>query len=82
MANILSPAAFKWYSIGVQLNIQPGHLEALGQEALRSMDHFTKMLTEWLNTALPLPTVSSLVRALESPAVGEVRLAEELRRAF
>ncbi len=82
LANILSPAAFKWYSIGLQLYIQTGRLEALGQEALRTTDHFTKMLTEWLNTAQPHPTVSSLVRALESPTVCELRLAEKVRRAF
>ncbi len=82
LINILSPAAFKWYSIGLQLYIQPGRLDVLGQGNLRGTEHLAKMLIEWLNIAQPHPTVSSLVRALKSPAVVEVRLAEDVHGAF
>ena len=63
-------ARTKWYNIGLELEIEGNN---------KDIDNcFMAMLTTWLKTVDPKPTLTALAEALRSPMVGHEHLAEQL----
>ena len=72
-------ARAKWYNIGLELEIDPGTLDTIKNDNNNSDDQFRAMLTTWLKTVQPKPTLAALAEALQSPTVGFEHLAERIQ---
>ena len=71
-------ARTEWYDIGLELGIHPATLEEIKKDYSLTKDQFREMLTTWLKTVNPKPTLAALAEALRSPSVGHGHLAERL----
>ena len=80
MTNELGSVMAKWFSIGVQLGINPAKLQEI-EINYRTADRcFSEVISFWLNGNTPVPVSwISLVEALESPFVNEKGLAGRLK---
>ena len=73
----------KWYDIGLELTLRTGDLENIRyQNPGDAPTCLREMLLRWLKQVDPPPTWEGLACALESPTVGEPRLAEQLRTQY
>ena len=77
--NELHPVAYKWYSLGVQLQVPIETLKCIEAEHKQMNRCLLEMLTVWLKCTNPPPTWNTLTEALDSPPVGERLLAQQLR---
>ena len=69
-------ARAKWCDIGLELKIDPGSLDAIEKENPRDVQGcLREVLKKWLRRSHPKPTQGALMKALESPLVGEGLLA-------
>ena len=71
-------ARTKWYNIGLELKIDPETLNVIEGNNKDIDNCFRAMLTTWLKTVDPKPTLAALAEALRSPMVGHEHLAEQL----
>ena len=71
-------ARAKWYNIGVELQVDPGTLDAIKGNNEDIDGRFTATLNTWLKMVKPKPTLAALAEALQSPTVGFGHLAEEI----
>ena len=71
-------ARTKWYNIGLKLKIDPETLNVIEGNNKDIDNCFRAMLTTWLKTVDPKPTLAALAKALRSPMVGHEHLAEQL----
>ena len=71
-----------WYDVGLVLRLRPGDLENIERQNQDVRVCLRKMLLRWLKKVDPPPTWEGLACALESPTVGEPRLAEQLRTKY
>lgn len=63
---MLSPLASEWKTIGCNLNISDGKLNAIARnESNRVEDCLREMLSAWLKTITPLPSWEVLAKAVE-----------------
>ena len=72
----------KWYHIGVELGLPVGTLNAIRTQFTDLTDCVTEMCTKWLQGTHPSPTWDDLIKAVESPFVGENCLAQKLRNTY
>ena len=69
----------EWKNIGIELDLIVTDLDVIkDSNSGNVVDCLTEMLSLWLKKVDPLPTWSTLVRALKQPAVGFEQLAEDL----
>ena len=71
-------ARTKWFNIGLELEIDPETLDTIKRDNSDTEDRFRAMLTTWLKTVDPKPSLAALAKALRSPTVGREQLANEL----
>ena len=72
----------KWKDIGLQLGVDQGVLEGIAATSPSDTNHcYIKVFTRWKDQNSPTHPYawSTLVNALEALAVGENRLADEIR---
>ena len=72
----------KWRDIGLQLGVDQGVLEGIAAISLGNTNHcYTNVFIRWKNQNSPTRPYawSTVVQALEAPAVGENRLADEIK---
>ena len=72
----------KWYHIGVELGLPVGTLDAIRTQFTDLTDCVTEMCSKWLKGTHPSPTWDDLIKAVESPFVGEICLAQKLRKTY
>ena len=72
----------KWFSLGIQLQVPIETLKCIRMKNLTMTECMPEMLADWLKCTDPYPTWDILAEALESPAVGERRLAQQLRDKY
>ena len=82
MNEIASVIPAKWRHVGIQLGLSPGNLDNIqGQNAGKpdpNLESFEKVFTQW-KLLIPSPyTWSTIISVLQTPAVGEARLADSL----
>ena len=77
----LSPVAYQWYTIGIQLGFGPGVLEGI-QSAVRGDVNIglEELLKRWLQRYQPPSTLKSLINVVGSPVIADQVLAEQLER--
>ena len=74
-------ARTKWFHIGIQLDMEIAHLNAIRNKYRDEADFcFTEMLTDWLKRMNPPPTWEALVDALKSQMVGYEQLADTIEK--
>ena len=71
-------ARTEWHNIGLKLKIHPETLREIEGNNKDIGKCFRAMLTIWLKTVDPKPTLAALAEALRSPMVGHEHLAEQL----
>ena len=71
-------ARTKWCNVGLELDIDSATLDSIKANSDNVEDRFRAMLTTWLRTAKPRPTLAALAEALRSPTVGCGHLAEQI----
>ena len=72
----------KWDDIGLQLRITVGTLDAIKEQYDDASHCLRETLTTWLKTCPSPPTWKSIVDALRSSTLGEVRLAADLEQKY
>ena len=72
----------KWREFGLGLNLQPSQLGAIGSTSSHPLECLSKVVSEWLNQSVPLPTWDALVAVLRTQLVGEKELADTLHENF
>ena len=72
----------KWYHIGVELGLPVGTLDAIRTQFTDPTDCVTEMCSKWLKSTHPSPTWDDLIKAVESPIVKEISLAQKLRKTY
>lgn len=72
----------KWYHIGIELGLPVGTLDAIRTQFTDLTDCVTEMCSKWLKGTHPSPTWDDLIKAVESPFVGEICLAQKLRKTY
>ena len=77
---LLVEVSYKWYDIGIQLNMNPGDLDRIQSRYSDPADCLRVMLKEWLAGTNPYPTLESLAQALESRTVKKGQLANKVRQ--
>ena len=68
----------KWQDVGIQLGVQYDQLQFLSVSNPPGSHQFPSVFTAWKNCMRKDYTWAVLIQALESPAVNEPRLAQEL----
>ena len=80
MNEVASKVLAKWKEISIQLGLTLNDQKYFMELTLGDPKQcFTFVFTVWKNRATKPYTWSTVIRALESPAVDEMRLAQELR---
>ena len=80
MNEVASKITAKWKQISIQLGLTPSDQECfLASTPNDPLQCFTSVFRVWKSRATRLYTWSTVIQALESPAVDEMRLAQELR---
>ena len=80
MNEVASKVPAKWKQISIQLGLTPSDQECfMASSPNDPIQCFTSVFRVWKNRATRLYTWSTVIDALESPAVDEMRLAHELR---
>ena len=67
----LFEARAKWHDIGIELKLSVGTLNAIREDFPQAADCLKEMCINWLKCIDPRPSWAALVKALESPPVGE-----------
>ena len=75
-------ARYKWYGIGLQLGLVPSVLEGIEQQYSGTEDRLRVLLTHWLKQVDPVPSWVTLIEALRSKTVSELRLAKQLEKYY
>ena len=71
----------KWESIALELELSHTEVERIKlEEEGKIGDCFRRIFSKWETKVVPPFTWSVIISALESPSVGEFRLAHQLRR--
>ena len=80
MNEVASKVPAKWKDISIQLGLTLSDQKHFMELTLGDPKHcFTFVFTVWKSRATRPYTWSTVIQALESPAVDEMRLAQELR---
>ena len=79
--NALHSVSYKWYNIGVQLDVPTFQLKNIEKKSSDLIDQLRDTLDYWMCNNLS-PSWKSLVDALRAPSVGEKRLAEEIEEKY
>ena len=77
------PAAFKWYDLGVELEISPNTLDTIKKAKKDDpIECLCELIAKWLRGVDPKPTWKALIAALRSTVVGYQSLAEKLESKY
>ena len=77
---VAAEARDKWEQVAVQLRLEPGHIRSIQTEKQgRPILCYTEVFYVWQNKGSPPYTWSTIINTLRAPAVGEERLADELK---
>lgn len=80
LLNSLLPKASKWNLIGIQLELSPDELDIIKANNSGDVEMcLTKVLQKWYERSTN-PTWEEIIAALKSPALCEIRLAEDLEQ--
>ena len=80
MNEVASKVPGKWKQISIQLGLTPSDQECfMASNPNDPIQCFTSVFRVWKSRATRLYTWSTVIQALEAPAVDEVRLAQELK---
>ena len=79
--NALHSVCYKWYNIGVQLEVPTFQLKNIEKKSSDSMDQLRGTLDCWMSNDSS-PSWSHIVDALKAPSVGENQLAEEIEEKY
>ena len=82
MKEVAAEIPGKWRDVGLQLGLDQGVLEGIGTISPGDINHcYSNVFRQWmsLNSRLHPYTWSTIVQALETPAVGEGRLADKIK---
>ena len=82
LINWLKPVTARWYSLGIQLGVNPDRLHEIESHKRDVKRYLTDMLMHWLGNHEPAPTVDDLLEALKSCSMMEDRLAAQLGKKY
>ncbi len=83
LQRLLVSEASKAHTMGTQLGLLPGVVDALERNAQNDSFRFQSLvLTKWLERTSSLPTVKELADVLEGPIIGNESAAQSVRRTF
>ena len=76
----LRAKAVDWEDIGIQLQVNDGHLRQIKQDNTTSSSCLREMLRIWLAQTIPEPSWSAIIEALE--ALGDEEFARSLQTKY
>ena len=79
MIQKLSPIAYQWYPLGVQLEFNPGTLKQIQNDVRGDGSCLHELLTNWLQRVNPPATLESLVDVVGGTVICNQVLAEQLK---
>lgn len=75
--DVLYPIRFKWYSLGIQLNLNAAELDIIRSKYVDPGDCLIEMIKLWLKFCEPHPTWKALANALSADSVNEKAIAKK-----
>ena len=79
----LHPVCASWYNIGIQLDINPCHLNTIRINHYGNpSESMLAMVIFWLNNFIDPPTWKAVVTALRSPPVNRMDVAAQLESKY
>ena len=69
----------KWREVGIQLHLNPDHLDGIEVSVSSPHDRFCSVFTLWKKQMTAPYKWATVIHALKAAAVNEIRLAEELK---
>ena len=82
MNEVASKVSSKWKTISIQLGLTYNDQECFTASSSDPIQCFALVFKVWRNRATKPYTWSTIIEALETASVDEVRLAQELTRKF
>ena len=79
--NALHSVSYKWYNIGVQLEVPTFQLKNIDKKSSDLMDQLRDTLDYWMSK-VPSPSWRLIVDALKAPSVGENRLSKAIEEEY
>ena len=79
MNKVAAAIPAKWRDVGIQLNLSLPDLDAIGLSGGDPLQHFSSVFHLWSSKASAAYRWSTVIEALEAPAVNEHRLARILK---
>jgi len=69
----------KWKDVGLQLKFDPSVLDGIDSNSRENTNHaYSAIIVDEQNSSIYTYTWSTVVRALQTPAVGEKKLADKI----
>ena len=81
LLNTLLPKSARWKLIGIQLGLSPDDLDIIEANCVDVEERLMKVLQKWFKSN-PNPTWKDIITALKTPALGELKLAQEIEEKF
>ena len=76
----LLPIAAQWYSLGIQLELKPGELHIIQQQAFFDpVQSLTRLLEKWLGRVDPPSTLEAIVNVVGGEVIANGKLSKKLR---
>ena len=79
LIRLLTPIAYKWKEIGEALEIRHGALMSLHQSHFSDEQKLSNVLQLWIDGQPTNCKWSTIIRAVESPPVDDLSIAESIR---
>ena len=77
LLNTLLPKSARWNLIGIQLGLSKDELDIIRANSIDVRECLERVLQKWFNSN-PNPTWKDVITALKTPALGELKLAQEI----
>ena len=77
LLNTLLPKSARWNLIGIQLGLSQDELDIIRANSIDVRECLERVLQKWFNSS-PNPTWKDVITALKTPALDELKLAQEI----
>ena len=76
---LLSPISYDWYRVGLALYVRDGVLMSLDQSNFSNSMRLSRVIQSWIDTQSTPVTWETVILAVESPIVDNMKVAAKLR---
>ena len=79
LLRVLAPIAHNWYNVGLALDVRDGVLMSLEHSKYSDLMRLSSVIQSWIDTQSMPVTWETVISAVESPIVDNMKVATNLR---